>query len=120
MSNIYSYLSIGSQYEPFAPSPLVSNNSKKSAEPVIVLVPPPSNSRKNANSLYKQSLENGNVNKYVTPYKHDPTVMNADLPLPPVGYNNAVTEIPVPPVRYQRPPMRIHPRIDELDELKGV
>ena len=55
-------------------------------------VPPQIQPRKSSNSLLKVSFENGvgsavvGNNKYVTPYKHDPSVMNADLPLPPVTF----------------------------------
>ena len=58
---------------------------------------------KNPKKLLKPSLENGNVNKYVTPYKHESNVMTSDLPLP--------------PVRYQRPPMRLHPRWPDRNTL---
>ena len=123
------------------PSPLVSNSKKPTDaasiannEPVIIPAPPaPSStsSRKNSNSLYKQTLENGsNVNKYVTPYKHDLTVvMNADLPSvpphPPVRYRVSHMEIPnvqrsssLPPPHPTQNQMRLHPRIDEMDELR--
>ena len=110
--NFCKNISLGSQYEPFVPSPLVSNSKNYAAienqtVPTFVM-PPPRSSNKNPHSLYKQTLENGNVNKYVTPYRHDSVVMNADVPPP------------VPPMRYshQRPPMRIHPKIEEVDELR--
>ena len=113
-------------------------------EPVIILPAPPSSSssRKNSNSLYKQTLENGSsVNKYVTPYKHhDLTlVMNADLPPSSSATTSVVQgppqQAPHPPVRYRvshmevpnvqqrshhhhQNQMRLHPRIDEMDELR--
>lgn len=98
--------STGSQYEPYVASPLTTVGSAKKPEPQPQ--PPP---RKLVNNLLKQSLENGSVNKYVTPYKHDPSVMNADLP-------------PAPPilVNYRRSssnfrPARTYPKIDEAEEF---
>lgn len=94
--------SSGSQYEPFMPSPLTCNLQPKQPtyqEPI----PPP---RKSQNSLLKQSLGNNGVNKYVTPYRHDPSVMNADLPLPPVTFRRPQNHIN----------RRTYPKIDEAEE----
>ena len=73
-------------------------------------VPP----RKPSNSLLKVSFENGVAganNKYVTPYKHDPTVMNADLPLPPVTFRRPVSSSSNFNQR------RTYPKIDEAEEF---
>lgn len=115
--------STGSQYEPYVASPLTSGGiSTKKSDPLLAgggvstrkidPLPPPRKSVNNS-SLLKQSLENGNVNKYVTPYKHDASVMNADLP-------------PAPPilVNYRQRSSasnfnarRTYPKIDEAEEF---
>ena len=78
---------------------------------VIAPIPP-----RKAPNLLRQSLENGvssqsaqsaAINRFVTPYKHDPHVMNADLPLPPVTFrrsNNFNSR-------------RTYPSIDEAEEF---
>ena len=65
-------------------------------------IPPRKSREKSRDSLLKVSFENGingaggflGNNKYVTPYKHDPTVMNADLPLPPVTFRRPNSSSP--------------------------
>ena len=98
--------SSGSQYEPYVPSPLTSNTTP--------LPPPPAVPRKGpaGSSLLRQSLENGHQipNRFVTPYKHDPQLMNADLQQQ---------------VIFRREPMRernfhrgrTYPSIDEAEEF---
>ncbi len=103
--------STGSQYEPFQASPLTKDPESMRNENTVP-VPPLRSAKATPNSLLKQSFENGNVmmNKYVTPYKHDASVMNADLPLPPVTFRRDVNR----QSNYHR---RTYPKIDEAEEF---
>ncbi len=92
--------STGSQYEPFIQSPLVHTNNKNTRlEPMpeaeehplgeailgtgspTMLTPVTRNQQ--PNSLLRQSLTRNGAARFVTPYRHDPDVMNADLPISP-------------------------------------
>ncbi len=86
--------STGSQYEPFVQSPLVTNSRllepMPEEQPLTSSTPQPQyqsqreqpRQSSNPNPLLRQSLTR-NGTRFVTPYKHDPSVMNADLPTPP-------------------------------------
>ena len=78
---------------------------KPSQQSVIAPLTP----RKGPN-LLRQSLENGvsSSNRFVTPYKHDPNLMNADLPLPPVTFRNRNNNFNS---------RRTYPSIDEAEEF---
>jgi hypothetical protein len=113
--------STGSQYEPFMASPLTASTMTGGAGAIPKreklhplpeeYYPSPPPRKTSNNSLLKLSLESRNNNgsatsRFVTPYKHDPTVMNADFPQPPVSFRRQ---------QQQRPPKQ--PAIDEAEEF---
>jgi len=121
--------STGSQFDPFVTSPLITDQNgqnyvvqKPIQEGQQPNIPPRKSREKSRDSLLKVSFENGingaggflGNNKYVTPYKHDPTVMNADLPLPPVTFRRPNSSSPHGSNFNQR---RTYPKIDEAEEF---